>query len=100
MTNNNIVRSLWQLLHDVNPATESDIHRLERLINVGIQLNLGLSLNRAQELYFSCLHQRSSMNNYAQPASLHYWNKTQMRQLLKLGQKLAVDVSGLLNQLP
>ena len=40
------------------------------------------------------------MNNYAQPASEHYWNKAQMRQLLKLGQKLAVDVSGLLNQLP
>jgi len=46
-----IVRSLWQLLHDPHPATvEADIHRLERLIDVGYQLNLGLSLNRAQEL--------------------------------------------------
>ena len=29
---------------------------LERLIDVGYQLNLGISLERSQELYFSCLH--------------------------------------------
>ncbi len=113
-----IVRSLWQLLHDANPATvEADIHRLERLIDVGYQLNLSLSLNRAQELYFSCLHSQivpqylqilqtqvgdetDGTSNPTQLTSEHYWNIAQMRQLLKLGQKLAVGVSALLNQLP
>jgi alpha-amylase/alpha-mannosidase (GH57 family) len=39
-----ILRSLWQLLHDANPGTlEADIHRIERLIELGNQLHLGLS---------------------------------------------------------
>lgn len=110
-----ILRSLWQLLHDANPATvEADIQRLERLINVGHQLNLGLFLERAQELYFSCLHSQivpqfvqvlqtqvgEKENGTSNSTQSHHWNIAQMRQLLKLGQKLAVDVSVLLNQLP
>ena len=102
-----IVRSLWQLLHDANPATaEVDIQRLERLINVGYQLNLGLSLNRAQELYFSCLHSQivpwclQAMQSQPGNEENGMVNSSQLRQLLKLGQKLAVDVSALLNQLP
>lgn len=108
-----ILRFLWQLLHGTNPATvEADIQRLERLIDVGYKLNLGLSLGRAQELYFSYLHQlvphwlqvlqsnvgEGNGNSYS-PVSNNNWNVTQLRQLLKLGQKLAVDVSSLLNQL-
>ncbi|MBD2542170.1 DUF3536 domain-containing protein [Coleofasciculus sp. FACHB-SPT36] len=91
-----ILRSLWKLLHDSNPATlEADIQRLERMISVGNQLHLGLSLHRPQELYFSCLHSQivplleSETNG----------NSSQLRQLLLLGQKLAVDVSPWLNQL-
>ena len=94
-----IVQSLWQLLHDVPATFEADIHRLERLIDVGQQLNLGLSLHRAQELYFTCLHQSVPQRLQALKTE-DYWNKAQMHQLLKLGQKLAVDVSGLLNQVP
>lgn len=101
-----IVRSLWQLLHDANPATfEADIQRLERLINVGYQLNLGLSLKRAQELYFSCLHSQivpqslQAMRSQPDDETDGMGNSSQIRQLLKLGQKLAVDVSALLNQL-
>lgn len=101
-----ILRSLWQLLHDADPATfEADIQRLERLINVGYQLNLGLSLKRAQELYFSCLHSQivpqclQAMRSQPDDETDGMGNSSQIRQLLKLGQKLGVDVSALLNQL-
>lgn len=104
-----LTRSLWQLLHDSNPTTiEADIERLERLIDVGHQLNLGLCLDRVQELYFSCLHQvgtwclqvqsqRSvedrSKADSNQSLSPKHFESNQLRQLLNLGQKLNVDVS-------
>jgi len=44
------------VLRDANPPQLRQISTLERLIDVGYQLKLGLSLERAQELYFSCLH--------------------------------------------
>ncbi|MBD2387676.1 DUF3536 domain-containing protein [Cylindrospermum sp. FACHB-282] len=92
-----IVRSLWNLLHEANGSFDADIHRLERLIDVGYQLNLGISLQRSQELYFSRLH------NQILPLCLSTLAKgsdaTQSRQLLKLGQKLAVDVSMILSKL-
>ena len=108
-----ILRSLWQLLHDANPATvEADIQRLERLIELGYQLNLGLALDRCQELYFSCLHNQiaSQFRDIMQAKSPYAGGDTalskilsrisQLRQLLQLGQKLAVDVSPWLSQLP
>jgi alpha-amylase/alpha-mannosidase (GH57 family) len=110
-----ILRSLWQLLHDHNPDTlAGDIHRVERLIELGNQLHLGLSLDRCQELYFSCLYNRIAPqcqlaiqnqlmheeNGSAGSSKLDtYQNIPQLRQLLQLGQKLAVDVSSWLNQL-
>jgi alpha-amylase/alpha-mannosidase (GH57 family) len=113
-----ILRSLWQLLHDANPETvQSDIDRIERLIAIGNLLHLGLSLDRCQELYFSCLQTRiipqcqlaiqaqliSEQNNGSKPAKLSPktdWPIIQLRQLLHLGEKLAVDVSFWLSQLP
>jgi alpha-amylase/alpha-mannosidase (GH57 family) len=51
-----ILRLLWQLLYDFNPQTaELDGKRLARLIDVGEQLQLALSLTQAQELYVRCL---------------------------------------------
>lgn len=106
-----ITRFLWQLLHDHNPATaEVEIVRLERLIDVGYQLNLGLCLARAQELYFSCLHQISSWCLQATQTQQidvidgdnslgSNWDVTYLGHLLRLGQKLSVDVSNLLNSL-
>jgi alpha-amylase/alpha-mannosidase (GH57 family) len=114
-----ILRSLWQLLHDANPGTlEADIHRIERLIELGNQLHLGLSLDRCQELYFSCLHshiepqcrlaiqcQLSSEENHSGEAAEFRsiaktdWITTQLRRLLQLGERLAVDVSSWLSQL-
>ena len=114
-----ILRSLWQLLHDANPETlESDIHCIERLIELGNQLHLGLSLDRCQELYFSCLHSHiepqcrlaiqsplsSEENNPGETAEFPSiaktdWSKTQLCRLLQLGERLAVDVSSWLSQL-
>lgn len=91
-----ILRSLWQLLYDGDPHTaQEDIQGLERMIEVGMRLELGLSLDRAQELYFSCLH------NLIVPQCVYTqgdesgcrWDESQVPPLLKLGQTLAVDVS-------
>ncbi len=112
-----ILRSLWQLLHDANPATiEGELYRIEHLIELGNRLHLGLSLDRCQELYFACLHSRivpqcrlaiqaqliSEKNDAGKPADLPSktnWDTTQLRRLLHLGEKLAVDVSFWLSQL-
>ncbi|MDF5731082.1 MAG: DUF3536 domain-containing protein [Rhizonema sp. PD38] len=92
-----ILRSLWQLLHDPNGTTEADIQRLERLIDVGYQLNLGISLDRSQELYFSCLHTQLIPQYVATLANNQ--DTIQCRQLLRLGQKLKVEVNLWLSEL-
>jgi alpha-amylase/alpha-mannosidase (GH57 family) len=86
-----ISRSLWQLLHDPNGTFDADIQRLERLIDVGYELNIGISLERSQELYFSCLHSKIAPQFVATLSSGE--DTTQYRRLLKLGQKLVVDVN-------
>ncbi|MTJ53301.1 DUF3536 domain-containing protein [Anabaena sp. UHCC 0253] len=91
-----IDRLLWQLLYDGNGNLNADIQCLERLIDVGYELHLGISLNHSQELYLSCLHSQilpriTSIDSEAETI--------QCRQLLKLGEKLAVDVSQFINKL-
>ncbi|MBW4630920.1 MAG: DUF3536 domain-containing protein [Iphinoe sp. HA4291-MV1] len=85
-----ILRSLWQLLHEPN-GIDADLQRLERLIDVANQLNLDISLERSQELYSSCLHSQIVPLFIAKTAKGQ--DTAQCYQLLKLGQKLAVDVS-------
>ncbi|MBO3459481.1 DUF3536 domain-containing protein [Aetokthonos hydrillicola Thurmond2011] len=92
-----ILRSLWKLLYEPNGTFDADIQRLERLIDVGYQLNLGISLERSQELYFSCLHTQIVPQCLAVKANNQ--NASQYIQLLKLGQKLAIDVGTWLTQL-
>jgi alpha-amylase/alpha-mannosidase (GH57 family) len=103
-----ILRSLWHLLHDANPVTvQADIQKLERMIDVGKRLNLGLILDRCQELYFSCLHSQIIPQcklaipaaDSSKPGSEPHRDVNHLRHLLKLGQKLAVDVSFWFNQL-
>jgi hypothetical protein len=96
---------------------DSDLNRVKRLIELGNQLHLSLSLDRCQELYFNCLQTRiepecrlaiqaqliSGNNNASEmtwPPLKTNWHTTQLRQLLQLGEKLAVDVSPWLSQLP
>ncbi|MGQ4646854.1 DUF3536 domain-containing protein [Lyngbya aestuarii] len=111
-----ILRSLWQLLHETNPETlEGDIQRIGRLIELGNQLNLGLSLARCQEFYFNFLQTRLVPQcQFAVQAQLVLdtdnasnateeeisWDTRQLRRLLQLGQKLTVDVSLWLSKLP
>ena len=92
-----ILRSLWQLLHDPNSTFDADIQQLERLIDVGYQLNLGISLERSQELYFSRLHNQILPQCIA--AIANGKDTTRCPQLLKLGQKLAVDIGAWLSHI-
>jgi alpha-amylase/alpha-mannosidase (GH57 family) len=99
-----IGRALWHLLHNLNSSTTiTDIQWLERLIDLGDQLHLGLSLSRAQELFLNYLHhhllpqlttEQSDLpveGAIARPDTV--LEASQLRQLLKLGQRLAIDVS-------
>ena len=113
-----IWRSLWQLLYKANPENlKEDIRYVERLINVGNQLQLGLSLDRCQELYFNRLHSNirpqcqlairanqifasNDEHNGDELPSETDWDTTPLRLLLELGEKLAVDVSDWLRLLP
>ncbi|MCG6135270.1 MAG: DUF3536 domain-containing protein [Nostoc sp. LLA-1] len=91
-----IMRLLWQLLHNTNGSFAIEIQCLERLIDVASQLNLGISLHRSQELFFSCLHSEIVPLCVTTPANQE--DNNQCHQLLKLGQKLAVDVSHVLSK--
>ncbi len=91
-----IVHLLWQLLYAANSKIDADIQRLERLIDIAHELHLGINLNHSQELYWTCLHSQilpriTSIDSEAETI--------QCRQLLKLGKKLAVDVSPYLDKL-
>jgi alpha-amylase/alpha-mannosidase (GH57 family) len=89
-----ILRSLWQLLHSPNLETlEDDIQRLETMIEVGYQLDLGLAFGKGQELYYDWLH------HTLLPQFPGDWDIPQLRRMLQLGEKLAVEVSPWLDQL-
>lgn len=95
-----IVRLLWQLLYDGDPQNlVTDIARIETAIAVGEQLQLGLALDRAQEIYFKCLKQRIvpsciAIDIMAASPDLHScpWDIIHIKPLLKLGETLAIDV--------
>ena len=98
-----ILRLLWQLLYDGDPASlKTDVARVETMIALGEKLHLGLSLDRAQEIYYNCLKQRivpdCLINSSDGKTNNCRWNIPQLKPLLRLGQKLAIDVSVWLNQ--
>jgi alpha-amylase/alpha-mannosidase (GH57 family) len=119
-----ILRVIWQLLYDLNLTTaEVDLDRLVRLIDLGKQLHLNVSIDRAQELYLRCFQTRilprimylltvdrkaalTQANNHSQsiPVAHHethtQLSPAQLRLLLQLGQKLTIDVGNWLEQLP
>lgn len=93
-----ILRLLWQILYDGDPASiERDIQSIEQIIDIGNELNLGLCLDRAQELYQRCFY--SSIvpdclaSNNGNGQSSCRWNLSQIPLLLELGKKLAIDVN-------
>lgn len=107
-----ILRSLWHLLYNFDPATAATtLQQLERFIEVGQQLNLNLALARAQEVYFHRFYSPMlnaknliAMNqgeSLGRVESEHDWvmqlSSAHLRQFLHLGQKLALDVNGWLH---
>nr|WP_256386660.1 DUF3536 domain-containing protein [Hydrocoleum sp. CS-953] len=110
-----IVNSLRHILYDNEPENlELDIQGLERIVEVGNKLNLGLSLIGAQEIYFQslesqivplclgCIEKRNNpqlQQNVGDIGVEKTWELPQIRKLLQLGKKLAIDVDQWLNQL-
>ncbi len=121
-----ILRTLWQILYQSNPEeVEVDIQRLEKMIDVGNQLNLTLSLDRCQELYWQYFHnqllpqliqsqdlKKDSQNKDSDSNGSYLWlckmctcstsfsTSVSPSPLLNLGQTLAVDLSGWITNLP
>lgn len=120
-----ILRLSWQLLQELTPPiVEATVPRLEQLMALEQQLHLNLSLDRTQELYFHALHAQilpqyfptasglvppiltptelippaiaASEVDSAAPPELSLLH---LRQILRLGQKLAIDVSTWLDAL-
>ena len=83
-----ILRSLWQLLHLSTTGLEAEIKRLERMIDVGAQLQLGISLERSQEIYYSYLHTPSQ----TQTPKNRKVSGSKTPSLLRLSQKLRVAI--------
>lgn len=103
-----ILRSLWHLLHNFDPNTaEADLQWIDRLLTLSGRLHLHLSVDRVQEVYFKELH-RQVLPQLAQqlgqpherpdPAAEPKWSLLHIRQFLKLGQRLAIDVQTWLAQ--
>lgn len=95
---------LWQLLHDGEPVNlDEDILMLMKLIEVGQHLHLGLSLDQAQEFYYTWLYQQVLPKCFSDNASHNQsdcaWSASQICPLLKLGEKLGINVSPWLDSL-
>lgn len=96
-----MVQTLWQILRDGDPQQlETDLERLEQMLVVSEELHLGLSKEKAQEIYHQCLHQQilpacilDNNNHNGNGARVCPWQPNQLSSLLKLGQKLAVNVT-------
>lgn len=104
-----VLQVLHHLLSEFDPATLStDLARLDRLIALGQQMQLNLSLAQAQELYFASLNEwivpecLKWSNNHAQSNGVNSEPRVSLphlRALLRLGQLLAIDVAGWMAQL-
>lgn len=108
-----VLRSLWHLFYNSTTDTaEADIQWVDRLLTLANQLHLHLFLDRAQELFFKHLNSQvvpqlialqpqafSGMANshsefVDQAMTQPQWTLPQLRQLLALAQRLAIDVEG------
>ncbi|MFM6455842.1 MAG: hypothetical protein ACKPH7_28995 [Planktothrix sp.] len=121
-----MIQCLWRRLQDNNLTTiAEDVENLQRLIQLSYQLNLGVSLNQAQELYFQYLKthiiplclgylQRNQQKTYLEllenssvdsritlqiPTEANTWQLYPIRRLLQLGQTLGIQVQEWLNLL-
>lgn len=84
-----IRRALWQVLQDPNPDTlGADVDWLCRLMGLSDRLGLGLSMDRAQELYW---HHLNPWLQHVQTAPPHQATAL-LKPLVKLGRALSIDV--------
>ncbi|MGK7943220.1 MAG: DUF3536 domain-containing protein [Microcystaceae cyanobacterium] len=92
-----IYQGLLDLLANNEPETLADkIENIVQLIEVGQQLELGISLEKVQERYYLYLHQEiipHCFNVGDEGAISCQWTPSQLCPLLGLGETLAVDVS-------
>jgi alpha-amylase/alpha-mannosidase (GH57 family) len=91
-----IFNGLWYLLYNGEPiALDAQIQQVEGIIDVGEQLDLDLSLDRAQELYYQCFHTdilpHCLLENNGKNSCI--WDLTQIRLLLRIGEKLKIQVT-------
>ena len=81
-----IIHCLWRILQDNDLTTiAEDVENLQRLIQLSEQLNLGVSLNQAQELYFQYL------KTYIIPLCLGYLQRNQQKTYLELLENSLLD---------
>ncbi len=92
-----ILQILWQLLNGGDPENlESEIAQLVRIIDIGNNLNLNLSLDRAQELYYSCLQDKIIPDCLESKENGHAacrWTPSQLCSFLGLGKKIKMEKS-------
>jgi hypothetical protein len=98
-----IGRSVWQILNQApTESLAADVDWLGRLVNLGQQLSLSLSLERPQELYyqhlnrqvFALLKQAAVSRTALGPDS-----RAQVNDILRLGEYLSMDVGAVLKAL-
>ncbi|MEM1367577.1 MAG: DUF3536 domain-containing protein [Cyanobacteria bacterium P01_H01_bin.15] len=96
------LRALNQLLaNEASETLEEEVTLLLKALTVGESLRLNIDLSRVQEIYYTCLYQEivpMCLEPETQPKNITVdpacrWRPGQMRSLLKLGQKLGIDVN-------
>ncbi|XGB41574.1 MAG: hypothetical protein LVS60_15080 [Nodosilinea sp. LVE1205-7] len=92
-----IGRLVGKLLSQATPnGLATDVHWLGRLIRLGHQMDLGLSLERSQEVYYQYLHHQ--IFDQLQQAvrlgvPLHSDQRSRLQEILRLGHHLSMDVA-------
>lgn len=92
-----IGQSVGKILSQPAPGLlATDVTWLGRLIHLGHQLDLGLSLERAQELYYQYLHHQvfdQLQQAIRHGTTLAPGQRSRLQEILRLGQYLSMDVA-------
>ena len=92
-----ILDLLRQLLNDQDFASlETNVLAIKKMIKIGEQLDLNLSLDKPQELFYNYLHHKivpECLEQAVNNGSSCRWQKHQLRLLFKLATILSVNVS-------
>jgi alpha-amylase/alpha-mannosidase (GH57 family) len=94
-----ILATIWQILRNNNPSDlDGEVKKAILIIEVGEKLHLGLSLAKAQELYYTYLHETliplciQGINSHKNGASCP-WELSHLESLFDLGKTLGVDIT-------